>query len=95
MKSIIYLIPITGDVVVSYLVLEANSGIQVVVVEYVPTVVVARKNSKTTRGIGQAVVGAVDDCSSTLAKVSALLVLERSADILRSSNPDAVSVAKC
>ena len=67
----------------------------VVIVEDVFAVFIARKNSKTTRSVGNAVVGCVDSRSTTLEQVVTLLVVERSVDALRSADPDVISISMC
>ena len=61
------------------------------VVEDVLALVITRKNSKTTRSVGNAVVGCVDSRSTTLEQVVTILVVERTVDVLRSSDSDMIS----
>lgn len=76
---------------VSVLLPFRTNELTVVIVEDVLALVIARKNSKTTRSVGYAVVGCVDSRSTTLEQVVTLLIVERSVDVLRSSDPDVIS----
>lgn len=63
------------------------------VVQDVRALLLAGKNAQATRGIDSAVVGAVNNCSSTLEQLLAVLVMVRSVSIVRATDADAVSVS--
>lgn len=72
--------------------LKSNIGVQVVEIQNVRTLLSARKNAQATRGIDSAVVRAVDNRSTALEQLLAVLVMVGSLNIFRASDADAVSV---
>lgn len=72
--------------------LKSNIGVQVVEVQNIRTLLSAGENAQATRGVDSAVVGAVDNRSTALEQLLAVLVMVGSLNIFRASDADAVSV---